>query len=451
MRVVRPARLEFGLRTRAQAWIFLASLILAGSTLIYFGGKTATAETLANSQNIEWVERAVKLDPSNPAPHYRLGALRLFSWEKPDSFAAMQHLSRAVELSPNNGPYWLALAAAAESVGDAPSAHDAIQHALDRRPMSPDYWWRAANFYLRAGQYESAWEHFRRVLQLSPSHADLVFRLCYKASSDPRVVAEKVLPPDASAALRLAYVDFLTSHRDYEGAFNVWQQIASKGLQTKVTFPSAQPYIDRLIADNRPEDAMSAWDDLLKWRVILRPASVNPSDAVFNGAFEQAPLNGGFDWRTTPLPYVVTDLQSAGPLRGTKSARVDFTVKHNEEYDILFQFVPIQPRRAYRVQAMVRSEGITSDSGPRLRVVDAASPARLEASTAPVIGTTDWHPIELTFSTGSDTRLVRLTVWRARSRTFPMEISGRFWIGAVSMIASGSPAELASAGPTRMP
>ena len=451
MRALRPDRLEIGLRTQAQAWIFLASLILAGSALVYFGGRTATADTLANSQNIECVKWAVKLDPSNPATHYRLGALRLFSWDKPDSFAAIHHLRRAVELSPNNGPYWLALAAAVESVGDASAAQNAIQYALDRRPMSPDYWWRAANYYLRAGQYESAWEHFRRVLQLSPSHADLVFRLCYRASSDPRVVAEKVLPSDALPALRLAYVDFLTSHRDYEDAFNVWQQIASKGLQTKITFPSAQPYIDRLIADNRPEEAMSVWDDLLKWRVILRPASVNPGDAVFNGTFEQAPLNAGFDWRTTPLPYVVTDLQSPGPLRGAKSARVDFTVKHNEEYEILFQFVPVEPRRAYRVQAMVRSESITSDSGPRMRVVDAASPARLETATAPVTGTTDWHPIELAFSTGSDTRLVRLAVWRARSRTFPLEISGRFWIGAVSMIASGSPGELASAGPTRLP
>lgn len=451
MRVLRPAPLEFGLRTRAQAGIFLGTLILAGSTLIYFGGKAATADTLSHSQNIEWVERAVKWDPSNPAAHYRLGALQLFSWEKPDSFAAIQHLRRAVELSPNSGPYWLALAAAAENVGDAPAAQDAIRHALDRRPMSPGYWWRAANYYLRAGQNESAWEHFRRVLQLRPSHADLIFRLCYKASSDPRLVAEKVLPPDASPALRLAYVDFLTSHRDYEGASSIWQQIASKGLQAKVTFADARPYIDRLIADNRTEEATSVWDDLLNWRVILRPASVNPGDAVFNGTFEHAPLNGGFDWRAATLPYVVTDLQSPGPLRGAKSARVDFTVKHNEEYEILYQFVPVEPRRAYRLQALVRSEGITSDSGPCLRVVDAASPVRLEAATAPVIGTTDWHPIELTFSTGSDTRLVRLALWRARSRTFPMEISGRFWIGAVSMIASGSPGELASVGPTRLP
>ena len=443
MRLLAPGQLEFGLRTRGHAWTFLASLILAGLGLVYFAGKAATADALANSQNIEWLERAVKLDPFNPAPHCRLGAIQLFSMEKPDSLEAIDHLRRAAELSPNSGPYWLALAAASESLGDSRAAQDALQQALERRPMSPDYWWRAANFYLRDGQNESAWNHFRRVLELSSSYAELVFRLCYRAAGDSRVVAEKVLPPDASPALRLAYIDFLSRHGDYESAFRVWQQISAKASQPKVTFPSAQPYLDALIADHRMDEAMSVWGDLLKWQVIMQPAPASPGDAVFNGDFEQAPLNAGFDWRTPQLPYVVTDLQAPAANRGAKSARVDFTVQHNEEYEILYQFVPVAPGCEYRLRAFVRSEGITSDSGPRLRVVDAASPARLDVATPPVIGTTDWHPIELVFSTGSDTRMVRLAVWRARSRTFPTEISGSFWIDAVSMIALEPQGDLA--------
>jgi hypothetical protein len=371
--------------------------------------------------------------------------------ERPDSYSAVHNLRRAAELSPNNGQLWLALAAAFENVGDLRAAQVAIQSALQRRPVSPDYWWRAANYDLRAGQYDAAWKHFRRVLELSPNHAELVFRICYKTAGDFRVVSQKVLPPDASPALRLAYVDFLRRQSDDEGAFNVWRQFASGGGQRKATFPSAQPYLDALIADNRIDEATSVWGALLKWQVIMRPASANPGDAVFNGDFEQAPLNGGFDWRTPRVPYVTTDLQAAMPFQGAKSASVDFTVKDNKEYEVFYQLVPVEPRHEYRLRAFVRSEGITSDSGPRLRVVDPISPARLEVATQPVVGTTDWHPTEVTFSTGTDTRLVRLAVWRARSRTFPTEISGRYWIDAVSMTAEGPQGELALARKSPLP
>lgn len=451
MRLLAPGQWEFGLRTRAHAGILLGCLTLAGLNLIYFGGKAATADTLAHFQNIEWLERAVQLDPSNPAPHYQLGALQWSSLEKSDSIAAVQHLRRAAELNPNNGPYWLALGAALESAGDARAAQVAFQRALKRRPMSPAYWWGAANYYLRAGKNEIAWAYFRRVLELSPDHSGFVFQLCYRVAGDYRIVSERVLPRDASPAPRLAYVDFLGRHGDYEGAFNVWGQFASEGPQSKATFPSARPYIDGLIANHRMDEAMSAWDDLLKWQVIQRPFAPNPGEAVFKGDFEQAPLNGGFDWRTTPMTYVVTDLQALAAFRGATSVRVDFTVKHNEEYEILSQFVPVESDHEYRLRAFVRSEGITSDSGPRLRVVDAVSSTRLDVATQPVTGTTTWHPVELTFSTGSDTRLVRLAVWRARSRTFPTEISGRFWIDTVSMTASGSRSELASAPQPHFP
>jgi hypothetical protein len=41
----------------------------------------------------------------------------------------------------------------------------------------------------------------------------------------------------------------------------------------------------------------------------------------------------------------------------------------------------------------------------------------------------------LKFSTGAETQAVRLSVWRPPSRTFPMEISGSFWLDGVSLRA----------------
>ena len=43
------------------------------------------------------------------------------------------------------------------------------------------------------------------------------------------------------------------------------------------------------------------------------------------------------------------------------------------------------------------------------------------------------HQVTIEFTSGLQTHAVRVSVWRPRSRVFPMEISGSFWLDAVSL------------------
>jgi hypothetical protein len=156
---------------------------------------------------------------------------------------------------------------------------------------------------------------------------------------------------------------------------------------------------------------------------------------VFNGGFEQPPLGAGFDWRSQPSPYVSVDFADASPYEGTYCLRVDFPVSENDEFEPVYQILPVAPNQAYTLAAYVRSGDITSDSGPRLRVMDPSCPSCLDASTATTVGTTPWHTVTLKFFAGPQTQAVRVSVWRPRSRTFPMDISGSFWLDAVSVRA----------------
>jgi hypothetical protein len=92
----------------------------------------------------------------------------------------------------------------------------------------------------------------------------------------------------------------------------------------------------------------------------------------------------------------------------------------------------------------VRSEEITSDSGPRLRIVDPACSECLDVSTEATLGTTGWHQVRLSFTPGAQTEFVRLSVWRPRSRSFPAEISGQWWVDAVSLKALNSASQSAA-------
>ncbi len=151
------------------------------------------------------------------------------------------------------------------------------------------------------------------------------------------------------------------------------------------------------------------------------------------GDFEQVPLNGGFDWRTREVPYLWFAFPNSGAYRGGRCLRLDFTVGRNDESEAVYQFVPAAPKQEYLLTAYARSNNITSDSGPRLRLLDPACPTCLDISSETTVGTTPWHPVSLKFSTGDHAQVVRVSVWRPRSRTFPTEITGTFWLDAVSL------------------
>ena len=117
---------------------------------------------------------------------------------------------------------------------------------------------------------------------------------------------------------------------------------------------------------------------------------------------------------------------------------MDFTVPNNAEYEPIYQIVPVQPNYRYELTAYVRSDDISSESGPRLRVLDPECPSCLSGESAASVGTTAWHQVSLVVTTGAKTRALRISVWRPRARSFPMDIQGRFWLTAVSLRAASA-------------
>jgi len=437
---------DFSLRSRWQAGVFLLGIGLPALLLGALAVKIAVAATLGASTQTPALRRAVALDPANSTLHHRLGLVYGYSLEEVNPAEAVKHLRRATELNPSAGRYWLDLGTAYGSVGDTASADAALGHALELRPMSPGFRWAAANHYLLTDRAHLAFAQFQRLLELDPGYAGPTFRLCLRASGDPQLVLQKVLPAGNDPKLKLGYLNFLSTSGEHEFAHRVWVETVAGG--TPFPFALAQPYLERLLGLGRASEAVSVWKGLERLGIVPRPAATDADNLVFNGDFEQAPLNAGFDWRSRPAAYVSADFADSSAHQGSRCLRVDFTVSRNDESEPVSQIIPVLPNQAYLLIGYVRSASITSDSGPCLRVLDPACPGCLNASSETVVGTTPWHPVSLTFSTGAQTKLVHLSVWRARSRTFPMEITGTFWLDAVSLKAVGAMHESASLKPT---
>lgn len=381
--------------------------------------------------NVARLRRASVLDPRNPEVLRRVGLISLYASEEPDSLEGLKFLRRAAELSPHNPVYWSDFASACESVGDFTCADQAFERSLTLAPTRPRLYWISANYYLRTGRPAMALQRFRRLLELSTEYALPTFDRCLRSFNDSGVVFREVLSRRSGPKLKLAYIDFLTAHGDVDFARQVWALTVAE--HSRFSFSLAEPYLERLLRVGRDEEAVSAWQDLEQLGVIGKPGGSSEENAIYNGSFEQPPLNAGFDWRYQDLPYVTIGFPTSKAWGRARCLWMSFNVGRNEEYEPVYQIVPVRPSQDYLLTAYTRSEAITSDSGPRLRVVDHAHPDGLDASSDATVGTTPWHRVAVRFSTGPKTSLVRVSVWRPRSRTFPMEIIGQFWLDAVSL------------------
>ena len=422
---------EFSLRSRARASVFLlvvglAALFIAGETI-----RIGIATSLEDSVNLPELRRALVLDPDNPLLHHRLGLV--YSLEADNPSEAIKHLRRATELSPHKALYWLSLASACDFLHDTLCADRALEHALSLSPMTPRLQWIAANRYLLTDRPQAALPRFQRLLELSTKYNWPTFRLCLEALGDPLMVFEKVMPKGADAKLKLDYVNFLSAQGDADFAYRVWGQTVASA--SPFDFSAAEPYLQRLLDAGRYQEAIGVWQDLEHLGIVKKPAAEDPGNLIFNGDFEQAVLNAGFDWRTQKVPYLSLTFPHSQAYQGRRCLRLDFTVGRNDESEAVYQSVPVIPRQEYLLTAYTRSDSITSDSGPRLRVLDPACHACLDVSSETTVGTTPWHAVTLKFSTGVQTQVVRVSLWRPRSRSFPTEITGTFWLDAVSLKA----------------
>src|SRR5215472_7202942 len=420
---------EISLRSRGRAALFLIAVGLALLALAVETLRVAIVATWGESGDVLKLGRALVTDPRNPDLYHRRGMIYAYGSEPLDFTRGLHDLRRANDLNPRVALYWLDLGAACESAGDNACSDAAFKHALNLSSTTPRVRWVVANHDLRVGRTGAALRHFRELLALSPKYAWPSFRMCIQLLNDPQAVFDKLLS-SANPELKLAYVNFLSANGAADAAYPIWLQTVAN--VPTVPWTSVEPYLEGLLRQGRTREALSVWQAVGKSGSLFT-AREDVENLVFNGGFEQAPFNAGFDWRFRNTPGVVLDFSDPFARQGRRCLRLDFTVSSNQEYESVYQLVPVTPNHEYVLTVSVRSENITSDSGPRLRVLDPHCPHCLDVATEATVGTTPWHAVSARFSTGSETRFLRLSVWRPRSRSFPTEITGRFWLDSVSL------------------
>lgn len=423
--------LTFPLHSRARSAIFLIAVGVPGLLLAYRTIEIAVAATIGESSRPAELREASKLDPANPELHYRLGLGYFYSFDHSQPEEGLSELRQATKLIPTRPAYWSGLASACESFGDRACADFATERTLQLAPMAPRTWWDAANHDVVEGHSNKALAEFRRLLELDPGYAPATFRVCLRIVADPWMVYQRILADQKNPRLNFAFINYLTAHDQGEKAYHVWE--ATLAMDQHFPFSLAEPYLDWLLRHGPNQEAVSAWHDLIFRGIIRKSPEDSAHNLVFNSGFERHALNAGFGWHTRQESFTRVRFDDSDAYQGRQCLKVDFTVRQNEDYEPAYEIVPVTPDHTYLLQAYVRSDGISSDCGPRLRVVDPDCSSCLDASTTGTVGTTGWHRVSMRVSTSPATRLLKIAVWRPLCQTYPTEISGTFWLDAVSL------------------
>jgi hypothetical protein len=114
---------------------------------------------------------------------------------------------------------------------------------------------------------------------------------------------------------------------------------------------------------------------------------------------------------------------------------VTFDGSTNPNFFAVWEDIPVEPGREYLFTGHIKTENITSDSGPRFQVMANSSvlAERFVLLTADHLGTNSWEEQHLNFRAGPSTHTVTVSLRRLPSGNLNSLLGGRVWIDNLSI------------------
>lgn len=421
-----------GLSNSAARWFAVAITIAAAIWFSYAGVKHALASHYAASSNADQWLRASRLEPGDAEHWYQLGRFRQLDFDHIDLPLALSYYRRAVQLNPYSPYYKLDLASTLEMSGQFAEADKYFRAAQHDYPISPEVSWKYGNFLLRQQRLPEAYAQIHRAVMMDPKLISPAVSRAWRSDPDVHVLLDQILP-DTPAALWGA-IAFLSDAQESAAGLTVWNRLIAK--RPAMEWNRVFAFLDMLVKQERYDDAGSVWREATS----LAGGSQQAQEAqslVFDGGFEKDVSGGGFGWQEMDVSGADFDFDNDVKHSGERSARIVFDGSQNLNYGNLFQQVLVTPGTHYRFQGYLRTDQITTDSGVRFEIYDPKDQKHLDVLTPNERGTQPWTLEEADFTTGPQTHLIRVRVFRAPSDRLDNKISGTVWVDDVKIFPAG--------------
>jgi hypothetical protein len=317
-------------------------------------------------------------------------------------------VSILVDADPANPLVWCAYAQVLSAHGETQQAQSAFDHAVSLGPGMSPVLMRAANFDFTHGRRENGLLLSARILSQTSAFDEIIFSYLQRADAPLGTLLGTAIP--AASRPARAWLGWLRAHGSDQdlGETSAWMKRNSL-LDEKSAGEVAWTLWNR--ASYRT--AYALWTGWLGTTQLLE-----------NSRFDTAPRENPFNWTLDSSPSVAVTRANGLDVR--------FLGTENVAFSGVRQFTVVPPGR-YRFSAEVSSDNLSTDQGPFFRIFDPANPARLNAESAPILGTVarSWMSVEFTVTAGTEALALQLE--RRPSQRFDNRISGTLHIHQVSL------------------
>ena len=152
-----------------------------------------------------------------------------------------------------------------------------------------------------------------------------------------------------------------------------------------------------------------------------------------NPGFEADFTGGPFDWRFSRQgPGWKAERVAGVAGEGAHSLSVTFDGKKNVSFSHLTQIIPVEPGVSYRLTALWKGDGISTDQGPYLEIYGYDAKG-LHVKGPMLLGTKDWEKMGIEFTAPDDCHGVVVRLRRVPSRKLDNRVEGTVWLDAFEL------------------
>lgn len=317
--------------------------------------RVAYAEDLAQQDTVEALQAALRIEPGNATYHARIATLDASHEEE---------LHTALNLNATESGWWIMQAVRQEEEGDIAGAEKSL---LQANQVSRYYVprWSLAAFYYRQQNREKLGKWARLALSSGYGTPDSLFQMAQKLGLSPEEIRREVVPPQAESVE--GYLRFIMKTATPEELYRTAVQLLSLG--TKENRRQVLLACDTIFLANHITEAVDLWNRTIRagW-VTSAPIELTAGKPLGRPDFSGESLEGGFDWKYPIQPEVPMTVSGADG-----SLRLEFSGKQPEQCDLVNRYIPLLPRKRYRLTVKYRAEGIAAGSGLQWSVVPTSS------------------------------------------------------------------------------
>ena len=374
----------------------------------WYLGNTIAENLITDQRQLETAEMAVRMAPSDPMTHWRLGSLIQTELHSDQVARVIAEYDRAVSLAPNDYRLWVDLGGALEQAGETEKAEKALRTAVKLAPAYAFPRWHLGNLLLRSGRYPEAFAELQRASEANDKLQPQLFNLAWQVNKNDFESLKASI--GNSSAARAQFSQYLVARGRFEEGLRLWDGLTPDEM--KLNRSAAESIISSLISAKRFQEAVRILSN-----VTLQESYRARVGQFIDPGFEEGVTNVAgnvFGWQLPSTPEVQMSADSSEGHNGSRSLRLVFQVRNKLEAINASQLVPVSANTQYDFECYYKTDKLVSAATPIIVITDAADDNVLATSEPLANGSNDWQRLVLSFKTGPKAEALRLRINRAR-------------------------------------